>query len=89
MFVSVSARSVQAATFGIVISRRHFPTWITSGMFAPLGTSLVESPSTKFPFASVVVQTSGSPDSAVSQVSQVGPSVYGASGLFGTKTLML
>ena len=52
-------------------------------MLAPAGTSAVESPSVKLPAASVLVLTIGMPDRFVAQVSQLGPSVYGASAVFG------
>src|SRR6185295_10561150 len=37
-FMSVSGVFEQFATIGTVSSRRHLPTWITSGTSAPIGT---------------------------------------------------
>src|ERR1044072_4947210 len=59
---------------------------MTSGMFAPTGTSLALSPSVKLPVASVFAFTTGAPDSAIAQVSHAGPSTYSASGALGTNT---
>src|SRR6266516_8120432 len=51
---------VHWATFGRMTFLRHFPTWMTSGMFEPTGTSF----SLKFPFESVRVVTTGEPETA-------------------------
>ena len=83
MSTSVSGMSAHAGTFAIVTSRRHLPTWMTSGMLAPAGTS-ARVTQLKLPAASVLVLTSGMPDRFVAQVSQLGPSVYGVSAAFGT-----
>ena len=83
MSTSVSAIAAHAGTFAIVTSRRHLPTWMTSGMLAPAGTSALELPSVKLPAVSVLVSTIGMPDRFVAQVSQLGPSVYGVSAVFG------
>jgi len=40
--VGATGLSVHAVTVGIVICRRHFPIWTTSGMFVPAGTSWME-----------------------------------------------
>src|SRR3954467_2312160 len=82
---AATAVSAQAGTLSIVTWRRHRPTWITSGMPVPTGTSLALSPSVKLPVASVFACTTGAPDSTIAQVSQAGPSVYGASAALGTK----
>ena len=76
-------RRVASATTGvsahagtsIVTWRRQRPTWITSGIPLPTGTSAVLSPSVKLPIVSVFARTTGAPDSAIAQVSQAGPSV--------------
>ena len=82
---SVSGVFVQAGTLSIVTSRRHLPTWMTSGMLVPTGMS----PSVNAPVTSVLAIAIGSPDSSDVPVSgshgsQLGPSAIGASGLFGT-----
>ena len=86
---AATAVSAQAATVLIVTSRRQRPTWMTSGMLLPTGTSALELPSVKCPAVSVLVRTTGEPDSAIAQVSQAGPSVYCASAAFGMKTSTL
>src|SRR5689334_19059425 len=69
---------------------------MTSGMFAPAGTSppIGPMPSVNLPFASVVVIATGWPETRAVPVfeshgSQLGPSAIGSSGLFGTNTVML
>jgi len=65
----VSTVFAQHATFGIVIWRRQRPSWITTGMFAPHGTSVsVNAPSTP-----VVAVTSGEPDTSELQLSHATP----------------
>ena len=81
---SVSGVSAQAGTLATVTSRRHLPTWMTSGTFAPVGTSAAALPRTNAPDASVFAATTGSPESVVVQASQLGPSGMGASARLGT-----
>src|SRR5689334_12265737 len=65
-----------------VTSRRHLPTWMTSGTFAPEGTP----DSVKWPFTSVSAAAIGEPAAKAAQASQVTPSAIGGSGSgsFGT-----
>src|SRR5580704_2171445 len=82
MFVSVAATGVlwHAGTFVIVTWRRHLPSWITSGMFAPTGTL----PSEKVPLTAVTVLTSGEPETVLAQLSQETPGAKGCTGALGT-----
>jgi len=67
-----------AVTVGILICRRHFPTWKTMGMFVPLG-ALVR---VKLPSVPDKAAAMGSPD-GVAHLSQLGPWVIGSSVLLG------
>src|ERR1700734_2714914 len=82
MFVSVAGTGVvtHAGTFGIVTWRRHLPSWMTSGMFAPTGTF----PSEKVPLTAVTVLTSGEPETVLAQLSQETPGAKGCTGALGT-----
>ena len=75
-----SAVDVQAGTLAIVFCTRHLPSWITSGMLVPTGTLV----SVNEPDASVVVMTTGSPETLPLQRSQVTPSVNAAGVVLGT-----
>jgi len=77
---SVSGLSTQPLTFGIVTCRRHFPTWMTSGMLLPVGTFS----SVKRPFTSLSVAAIGCPDSVTLHLSQDAPVGIGSSAAFGT-----
>ena len=72
--------SWQALTIGSVICRRHFPVWMTTGMFVPTGTFCI----VKFPDASDSALATGWPDAMVPHLSQVTPSTIGSSAAFGT-----
>jgi hypothetical protein len=78
--LSVSGLSTHCFTLGSTICRRHFPIWMTSGMFEPTGTSF----SVNFPCVSVSVVTTGEPLATPPHLSHVAPCVIGSTGAFGT-----
>ena len=80
--VSVPEKTLswQALTIGSVTWRRHFPVWMTTGMFVPTGTFCI----VKFPAASDSALATGWPDAMVPHLSQVTPSTIGSSAAFGT-----
>jgi hypothetical protein len=73
--VSAAATDVvtHEATLGTTTWRRHRPTWMTSGMFAPTGTL----PSENVPSTAVTVLTRGEPDAVALQLSHDTPGVNG------------
>jgi hypothetical protein len=72
-----TAVSAQASTLGSVNSRRHLPTWITSGISLPTGAFS----STKCPELSVMAEAIGLP---LTSHAQVAPVLSGSSAAFGT-----
>src|ERR1700723_1947694 len=69
------AVAAHLATVGMVICLRHLPVWITSGMFAPLGTpNPVAEVCTrvKLPCSSVSVLMMGPPDAGASHCVHAG-----------------
>ena len=72
--------STQAVTLASLISRRHLPTWMTIGRFAPTGTLS----STKRPLASVSAVAIGLPDSCALHRSHDAPSGIASTAAFGT-----
>src|SRR5689334_7029824 len=76
----VIAVSAQEATLGIVYSRRHLPTWMTSGMFDPVGTRV----SRMRPCVSVSVDVIGSPEALTLQRPHEAPVGSSSRGAFGT-----
>src|ERR1700683_473409 len=79
-FGSVRAVFVHCVTRGIVVSRRHFPSCRTSGIFVPTGTLL----RTKLTWAQLSAVVVGSPGATTPQWSQDRPASTGASGALGT-----
>src|SRR3954466_5074318 len=81
---SVSAKSEQAVTVGILIWRRHLPTFMMSGMLLPTGTSL----RTKLPCVSVSADATADTE-LPSQRSQLAPDASGGTSPLGTYTTTL
>ena len=75
-----AASTRSPARSAMITWRRHLPSWMTSGMLVPTGTLV----SVKLPLESVVVMTTGSPETLPLQRSQVTPSVNGAGVVLGT-----
>src|SRR5262249_10947768 len=79
--------SAQAVMLGIVISRRHLPTWMTTG--TSFVTERVETSIENFPASSESAAAMGLPEKFPSHVSQAAPSAIGLRGSLGTYTTTL
>src|SRR5262245_32147442 len=78
-FASVIGLSTQDVTVGFITCRRHFPTWMTSGMLVPVGTFW----SVNRPVTSLSAVAIGLPDSVTLHLSQEAPVGIGSSAAFG------
>jgi hypothetical protein len=84
-FGSTIALFAQLLTLGMVTWRRHLPTWITSGMFVPVGTFS----STKRPAVSESAVAIGWPEAVALHGLHSAPSGMASTGAFGTYTRAL